>query len=97
MKDTWYFDKNKYLDKSGEQWLFVTRSFFDEETPYKECPYEVYFRNASRTYFGCLHIEHSKDNPYKHAKLVEKVLRSAEFREEHHAPETKEVWSKNWK
>lgn len=97
MKDHWSYDKKKHLDNSGEQWHFVWRSFIDEDTPYEERPVEVYFRNASRTYFGCLRIEHSKDNPYKYEKLVEKVMRSPEFREEHKSLETENVWSKNWK
>ena len=97
MKDHWSFDKKKYIDESGEHWLFVWRSFIDESVPYEERPVEIYFRNALKTYFGGLRIEHSKDNPYRYEKLVEKVIRGPEFREEHHSPGTEEVWSKNWK
>ena len=97
MRDHWSYDKEKYLDASGERWHFVWRSFLYDDIPYAERPVEVYFRNTLRTYFGCIRFEQSKDNPYKYEKLVERVLHSPEFREEHNAPKTEEVWSKNWK
>jgi hypothetical protein len=97
MKHHWSFDKRKHVDGSGEEWMFLWRFFMDEGIEYGERPVEVYFRNASRTYFGFLRFEHSKDNPYKYEKLVEKVVRSQEFRDKHSAPETKDVWSRNWK
>ena len=97
MRDHWSYDKEKHLDASGERWHFVWRSFFDEDVPNSELPVEIYFRNTSRTFFGCIRFEQSKDNSYRYEKMVEKVIRSSEFREVHKAPETEEVWSKNWK
>ncbi|MDH5182080.1 MAG: hypothetical protein OEZ39_12305 [Gammaproteobacteria bacterium] len=97
MEDHWTYDNTKHTDKNGEQWHFVRRSFLSESVPYDERPVEIYFRNGSRTYYGFVRFEHSKDNPYKHAKLVEKVMRDKEFREKHVAMETNNVWLKNWK
>ena len=97
MKDFWSYDNAKHVDKNGEQWHFVSRTFLSEDVPYKERPIEIYFRNESRTYYGLIRYELSKDNPYKHEKLVEKVMRDKEFREKYIAQETKDVWRKNWK
>jgi len=97
MKDHWSYDKIKHLDNNGEQWHFVWRSFTDENGPYEVRPVEIYFRNNTRTYFGLIRFERSKDNPNMYAKLVEKVMRDLEFRKEHEAQETKDVWLKSWK
>lgn len=61
------------------------------ETVYEERPAEIYFRNDTRTFFGLIRFEHSKDNPYKHAKLVEKVMKNQEFRAQHEAHETDKI------
>jgi hypothetical protein len=97
MKDHWSYDNTKYLDESDEQWHFVRRSFISESVPYEERPCEIYFRNSSRTYHGFIRFEHSKDNPYKHTKLVEKVMRNKEFRQTHEKAESETVWLKSWK
>ena len=97
MRDHWSYDKKKYFDAAGEQWYFVWRSFLEVDIELSEQPVEIYFRNASRSFFGCIRFERSKDNPYKYEKLVERVVQSSEFREENKAPETEEVWSRNWK
>jgi hypothetical protein len=97
MRGHWSYDSAKHLDKNGEQWHFVRRSFLSDTVPYEERPIEIYFRNGSRTYYGLIRFEHSKDNSYKHDKLVEKVMRDKEFREKHMAQETKNVWLKSWK
>lgn len=97
MRDHWSYDKKKYFDASREHWYFVWRSFFDENIEDSEQPVEIYFRNASRSFFGCIRFERSNDIPYRYEKLVEKVVQNSEFREEHKAPETEKVWSRNWK
>ena len=97
MIDHWSYDNTKHLDKNGEQWHFVSRSFLSETVPYEERPSEIYFRNGSRTYYGLIRFEHAKDNPYKHEKLVEKVMRNNEFRRVHEKPESETVWLKSWK
>jgi len=97
MNDHWSYDNAKHMDKNGEQWHFVSRSFLSETVPYEERPFEIYFRNRSRTFYGLIRFEHSKDNPYKHEKLVEKVMRDKEFREKHEAQESKNVWLNSWK
>lgn len=97
MNDHWSYDKEQHTDKNGERWHFVWRSFIDEKIPYEERPVEIYFRNDNKTFFGLIRFEHSKDNPYKSEKLVEKVMRDEEFREKHTAQETKSVWLKSWK
>ncbi len=97
IKDHWFYDNTMYIDEKGEQWYFVRRSFLSETVPYEERPIEIYFRNSSRTYYGLIHFEHSKDNPCKHVKLVEKVMRNKEFRQAHEKPESETIWLKSWK
>lgn len=97
MEDDWSYDRSKYQDKKGERWHFVWRSFRSENIPYKDCPVEIYFRNESKTYFGLIKFEHSKDNPYLFKKLVEKVIKDSQFRTKHESPESESIWNKNWK
>ena len=97
MKEHWSYDSAKHFDKYGEQWHFVRRSFLSETMPYKERPIEIYFRNGSGTYYGSIRFEHTKNNPYKHEKLVEKVMRDNEFREKCRSQNTKNIWLNSWK
>jgi len=97
MNDHWSYDKNKYLDASGMRWHFVRRSFLDDAVAYEERPVEVYFRNDDRTFFGLIRFNHSKDIPYRHENLVEKVITNADYRQKHEAPDTATVWLNNWR
>ena len=97
MREHWSYSKQNYKDSKGQKWHFVTCSFMSDELDYSETPIEIYFRNNDRTYFGCIRFERKKDNPYKFAKLAEKVMANQEFREQCIAPESEEVWSRNWK
>ena len=97
MNDHWSYDKNKYHDSSGMRWHFVRRTFLDDAVAYEERPVEVYFRNDDRSFYGLVHFERSKDIPYKHEKLVEKVVNDSEFRKKHEKPDTAQMWIKSWK
>jgi len=97
MNDHWSYGNEKYFYKTGEQWHFVRRSFLTETVSYEERPTEIYFRNGSRTYYGLISFERMKDNPYKHEKLVEKIMRNKEFRKLHETPESEKIWLKSWK
>ncbi len=97
MGELWSYDSTKYLDKKGEGWHFVRRSFTEDNISYGDRAVEIYFRNNSRTFFGLIRFEHQKDIPYKHSKLVEKVMTDKEFRGNHEAPWSKDVWLKSWK
>jgi len=45
-----------------------------------------------------LRFERRKDNPYRNYEtMVNKIMNNKKFRNTLVAPETKEVWSKNWK
>jgi hypothetical protein len=98
MKDTWYYDKDKRLDKKGNRWHFVHRSFFNTAIPYDERPDEWYFRDDARTVFGVLRFEREKDNPFRNYEvMITKIMNDESFRKTLLAPETEKVWSKGWK
>ena len=96
MREHWSYN-GKYSDSKGHEWHFATCDFMDVETDYSELPIEIYFRNDERTYFGMLRFEKRKDNPYQFEKLIEKVMNKEDFREQCHAPDTQQAWSRNWK
>ena len=97
MKEKWSYDSQQYLDSNGERWHFVTCNYMDHKIDYSECPFEFYFRNESRTYFGKVRFERKKDNPYKYEKFTEKVMKNLEFRVACENPETEKIWLKSWK
>lgn len=98
MKILWSYDKNIYHDKKGERWHFVTTSMFIDGVDYSETPYELYFRNDSRTEFGLLRYEKKKDNPYRNYEMIiNKILKNSEFRTSLINPDTQEIWKSNWK
>lgn len=97
MREHWSYSKEGYKDKTGLRWHFVTCSYFDDEIDYSESPIEIFFRNDDRSYYGSIRFERKKDNPYMFAKLAQKVMSNQDFREECRSPESKSVWSQNWK
>ncbi len=98
MRDTWSYEKEKRFDKAGRRWHFVRHNFYDEDTPYEDRPYELYFRDDEETEFGLLRFEKNKDNPYRdHASVVKKIINNVPFRKSLLNPETKNLWKKNWK
>jgi hypothetical protein len=94
----WSYEKQRRFDKTGNRWHFVNHYSFEADVPPNEEPFEIYFRDDGRTTFGVLRFERSKDNPYRdYETVVNKIMNNAKFREGLIAPETKEVWSRNWK
>ncbi len=97
MREHWSYSKEDHKDTKGQRWHFVTCSYMDDELDYSETPIEIYFRNDERTYFGSVRFERKKENPYRFEKLVEKVMKSEDFRQKCLDPESNSVWSRNWK
>ena len=96
MGEMWSYDKVKRFDGKGHRWHFVSRYFFIEDSDNE--PYELYFRNDERTEFGLLRFERRKDNPYRdYDTLITKIMNNAEFRKTLIAPETENIWNRNWK
>ncbi len=94
----WSYEKQRRFDKKGNRWHFVHHYSFKVGVPFDEQPSEIYFRDDGRTTFGVLRFERRKDNPYRNYEtMVNKIMNNEKFRESLIAPETKEVWSKNWK
>src|SRR5687767_2914874 len=97
MLETWSYEREKRFDKAGRRWHFVRRNFYDEDTPYEDTPYELYFRDDEKTEFGLLRFERNKDNPYRdHESIVKKIISNGPFRNTLLNPETADVWKKNW-
>jgi hypothetical protein len=98
MTEDWSYDKKKRTANDGARWHFVMRSFLDEDTPYDERPYELYFRDDDMTQYGVIRFDRRKDNPYRdYAGLVNKIMNNAQFRAGLLNPETSSVWNRNWK
>lgn len=94
----WSYEKQKRFDKRGNRWHFVYHHEAAKGVPYEERPFELYFRSDDRTVFGVLRFERRKDNPYRNYEaMVNKIMNNEEFRKSLLAPETEEVWNKNWK
>ena len=93
----WYEEQRRF-DNKGNRWHFVHHYQFEAGLPFDEQPSELYFRDDARTVFGMLRFERRKDNPYRNYEtMVNKIMNNKKFRNTLLAPETKEVWSKNWK
>jgi hypothetical protein len=91
--DIWSYDKEKRVDKKGNQWHFMSHHLDASEIPYEERPFELYFRDDARTVFGLLRFERRKENPYRDYNLmVRKIMNDAKFRGALLNPETEEVW-----
>jgi hypothetical protein len=78
--EMWSYDKDARFDRKGKRWHFVRRDI-NTNQPYEEQPFEVYFRNDSRTEFGVLKFKRRKDNPYRdYLAMINKVMNETEFR-----------------
>ena len=98
MRADWSYDGVKRFDKQGNRWHFVRRNFEDETIREDERPYELYFRNDERSEFGLLRFEKVKDNSYRdYQSVVKKIMNNPPFRRSLLAPDTRDLWQKNWK
>ena len=92
------YEKQKRHDKKGRRWHFVSHDLDGSMIQYEEQPVEIYFRDDERTVFGVLRFEKRKDNPFRNYEvMVNKILNDADFRNSLIAPETENVWNRNWK
>jgi hypothetical protein len=95
--ETWSYDRKERRDKNGTRWHFVSRSVVDDDVPYEERPFELYFRKDDRSEFGLLRFEHRKDNPYRdYETMVTKVMNDAAFRGTLLDPRTASRWRRGW-
>lgn len=94
----WSYERQKRFDAKGRRWHFVHHDLDGSGLPYDEQPVEFYFRDDERTEFGVLRFERGKDNPYRNYEvMVNKIMNDANYRKSLLAPETEEVWNRNWK
>ena len=96
--EIWNYDKDARFDRKGNRWHFVRRDIMNNELPYWEQPFELYFRDDARTEFGVLKFDRRKDNPYRrYMTMINKIMNDKEFRKTLFDPETKSVWRRSWK
>lgn len=96
--ETWSYDETPRFDREGKRWHFVRRDFLDQQIPYEERPFELYFRDDARTVFGVLRFTRRKDNPFRdYATMIGKVMNDEEYRISLLDEETKPVWKRSWK
>ena len=90
VRESWSYDKVGRFDRNGNRWHFVRRDESDSAVPYEERPFEIYFRNDSRSEFGVLRFKHLKDNPYRdYMTIITKIMHDTEFRKSLLDPQSK--------
>ena len=98
VREFWSYDNDARFDRNGNRWHFVRRDESDSAVPYEERPFEIYFRNDTRSEFGVLKFERWKDNPYRdYVTMIARIMNDTEFRKSLLNPETRRVWRRNWK
>ena len=98
MREFWTYDSVRRIDRERNQWHFVRCDYIDDDIPYEERPYEVYFRDNDREAYGVIRFEKKRDNPYRdYSTLINKIMNNKQFREKLLDVTTKSVWRKNWK
>jgi len=96
--EMWSYDKDPRFDRRGHRWHFVRRDNINRNLAYDEQPFEIYFRDDSRTEFGVLKFSRRKDNPYRnYVTMINRVMNDDKFRISLLDQETKSVWRRNWK
>jgi hypothetical protein len=104
MRESWEYDKKKWLDKKGDRWHFVSHHAWDGDAEFwykvgtRNMSFDLYFCDDARTTFGVIRFPHHQDNPYHwYDTLKNKIITDKEFRKGLIDPETKQIWKKNWK
>lgn len=98
MLDSWFYDRERRVDRRGARRHFVHRGIEDDTLQYEERPDERYFRDDGRTVFGVLRFERRKDNPFRNYEvMINKIMNDSGFRKPLNDPGTESVRGKNWK
>ena len=96
--EIWSYDKTQRFDRKGTRWHFARRDVIDQQIPYEERPFEIYFRDDARTVFGALRFDRWKDNPFRdYATMINKIMNEEEFRTSLLDEDTKQLWKRSWK